>query len=218
MKWSILILISLFINGCAPVATPTPATVIRVHSSSAAQPWLTDMYACADRYNVLLVVDNLNTADVALSIGESTNLSSSAYQIDQEEVLVVTHPQVEVNTLTVDQVRAIYTGQVVNWSELGGGDQPIDVWTYPAEEDIQQIFDRTVLDGLKVTPRASLAVSAQNMSDSVGINPGAIGILPRRWKTGNTHETLILATTPVLAITRSEPKDPLEKVLSCIQK
>jgi hypothetical protein len=218
MKYYCFLMFVWMLASCAPAATPTPEPIIRIHTTSSTLPWLADMYPCAEKYDVVLEVDNSNTADVNLRLGESADFSTPAFQLGEDEVLVVTHPQTGVGTLTLEQTRAIYSGQFSNWNELGGSDLPIEVWTYGTGEDIQQIFDQAVLNGLKVISSARVAVSAQLMSDHVGANPGAIGFLPRRWKTGNTHETLIVATSPVLAFTRSEPQDNLEKVLSCLQK
>ena len=78
-------------------------------------------------------------------------------------------------------------------------------------------FDRAVMDGRPVTSLARLAVSAQAMSDAVGATPGAVGFLPRRWKTGNTREALQLPSLPVLAITRTEPTGIAKQLLGCVQ-
>jgi phosphate transport system substrate-binding protein len=192
--------------------------VIQVYASSAAQPWLVEMFDCAARLNIVLVVDNPGDADVSLRIGEPANLTSPAFQIDSDEMLVVTHPQAGVDELSLEQVRAIFSGQISNWSEAGGNDLPIEVWIFAQGEDIRQVFDQNVLNGLQVTPNAKLATSTQQMSDSVGTNPGAIGILPRHWKMGNTHESFTAVTVPVLAITRSEPQENLKEILTCLQK
>jgi PBP superfamily domain len=218
MRTILLALLAGMIAGCAPVATPTATPVTRVSASSAAQPWLSEMYQCAEKQGLVLAVDNPGDAEVTLRLGESPDLSAPAFQIDEDEILAVVQPQTGVSNLTLDQVRAIYTGQISNWSQVGGSSLPIELWMYAEGEDIQQIFDQTVLNGLKIIPSARLAVSAQSMSDNVGKDAGAIGFLPRRWKAGNTHETLIIAKTPVLAITTSEPKDRLAQVLSCLQK
>lgn len=219
MKRLLFLLIISFLAGCSPAATPTPRPVFRIYASSAVQPWLAELYQCADRNDVLLSVSNdPASADVSLRLGETENLASPAFKIDDEEILVVTHLQTGISTLTADQVRAIFSGQVANWTELGGSDVPVEVWVYSEDEDIQQVFDQTVMDGLPGTSMARLAVSAQHMSDSVGMNPGSIGFLPRRWKAGNTHETLIATTSPVLAITRPGVDEAINSVLACLQK
>jgi phosphate transport system substrate-binding protein len=44
-----------------------------------------------------------------------------------DSVVVVTHPSNPVQELSVDQLRAIFAGQINNWSQLGGADRPINV-------------------------------------------------------------------------------------------
>ncbi len=144
-------------------------------------------------------------------------LTSPAFQLGTEDILIVNHPQAGVGALTLDQVRQLFSGRLTNWKDVGGNDLPVQVWTFASGEDIQQLFDRLVMNGQPVTSLARLAVSAQAMSDGVGNTPGSIGYLPRRWKAGNIREALKAATVPVLAITRSQPAGPEKDLLSCLQ-
>ena len=48
-------------------------------------------------------------------------------EIAQEPILVVVNMDVDINNLTKDQVTAIYNGEITNWKEVGGNDQPIVV-------------------------------------------------------------------------------------------
>jgi phosphate transport system substrate-binding protein len=218
MRYLLITLAIAFLTGCSPDSTPAPKPVLEIYTSSSTQPWLAELYQCAEQNNVLLSISNPGASDISLRLGEPENLTSPSYKIDEEEILVVTHPQAGVSSLTLTQVQSLFSGQVVNWNEVGGSDEPIDVWVYADGEDVQQVFDQIIMDGLNVASTASLAVSPQRMSDSVGNNPGAIGILPRRWKMGNTHETFVASETPVLAMTRSEPTGVLLPLLSCLQK
>jgi phosphate transport system substrate-binding protein len=219
MKRLLFLLFVSFLAGCSPPATPTPRPVFKIYTTSAVQPWLDELYQCADQNDVLLSVSNDPTsADVSLRLGENENLASPAFKIDDEEILVVTHLQAGISTLTVDQVRSVFSGQVANWSELGGSDVPVEVWVYSEDEDIQRMFYQAVMDGLPASSMARLAVSVQYMSDSVGMNPGSIGILPRHWKAGNTHETFVATKIPVLAITRLGVDEAIDSVLACLQK
>jgi len=218
MRYLLITLAIAFLTGCSPAETPTPKPVLEIYTSSSTQPWLAELYQCADQSEVLLSISNRETADIYLRLGEPENLTSPSYKIDEEEILVVTHPQAGVSSLTLTQVQSIYSGQVLNWKEVGGNDEPIDVWVYAEGDDVQQVFNLNVMDGLKVASSARLAVSPERMSDAVGNNPGAIGILPRRWKMGNTHEIFIASETPVLAMTGAEPKGGLLTLLSCLQK
>jgi hypothetical protein len=55
------------------------------------------------------------------------------------------------------------------------------------------------------------------MSDSVGEVQGSIGLLPRRWKAGNTSEVLFVASVPVLALVHAAPQGELADLLACMQ-
>lgn len=45
-----------------------------------------------------------------------------------DALAVVVHKSNPVDTVTLDQLRAIYSGQITNWKELGGNDAPIELY------------------------------------------------------------------------------------------
>lgn len=49
------------------------------------------------------------------------------YIIAQDGVAVVVNPESTVEDLTLEQIKKIYTGEITNWSEVGGEDAPIVV-------------------------------------------------------------------------------------------
>lgn len=50
-----------------------------------------------------------------------------------------------VDNLTLDQVRDIYGGAIVNWSQVGGSDAPIQAYQRPAGGGSQAIMDKEVM-------------------------------------------------------------------------
>lgn len=191
-------------------------TTITVYSSSAAKPWLESAYACVPQSSAIKLSDD-PSADAVLRLGEPETLTLPTYQIGVDDLLVVTHPQTGIGPLTVSQVQALFAGQFVNWSEVGGADLPVQVWVFDPSADVQTVFDRAVMYGRPITSLARLAVSAQHMSDSVGSVDGSIGVLPRRWKTGNVHEALLFASSPVLMLVSQEPRGDLAALIACMQ-
>src|SRR4030095_4114877 len=127
---SLLFIFSLLISSCSTGTTspPTPQ-VVSVYSSFAAEPWLSELYDCAARQsNVALSrVDDPNSAEIVLQIGEPEFLSLFAYQIDNEEILIVTQRQSPVQNLTLEDARALF---------MGLGDPSVQVWVYASEEDV----------------------------------------------------------------------------------
>ena len=182
--------------------------IVTVYSTSAAQPWLSDLYACASSATVISRVDESSSAEIVLRVGEPAFVASTAYQIDTEDILIVTHRQNPVQNLTLEEARALFAGQ---------GDRVVQVWVYASEEDVQEVFDQFVMEGRTVTSSARLAANPQQMSDTLVNESNAIGILPRHWKVGDVREVFSVATVPVLAITQSEPQGIIKELIACLQ-
>jgi hypothetical protein len=207
----LLLLSSFFVVSCS-TGTPQPSTpqVVSVYSTSSAQPWLTELYDCAAAQSdvVLSRVSDSSVADLVLQIGEPAVISFG-YQIDTEEILLVTQRQSPVQNLTLDDARALF---------MGLGDPSVQVWVYASDEDVQRVFDQFVMEGRSVTSFARVAVSPQQMSDTLITESDSVGILPRHWKAGDSREVFSVAQVPVLAMTNSEPQGVLKELIGCLQR
>lgn len=204
-----LILFSFLISSCSKTPTlPTPQ-VVSVYSSPAAEPWLSSIYECAGTSSIISRVDNSSAADIVLRVGEPKALASSAYQIDSEDILIVTPRQSRVQNLTLESARALFAGQ---------GDPSVQVWVYTPEEDVQEVFEEFVMAGSSITASARIAVTPQQMSDILVHESNTVGILPRHWKAGDDREVFKVATVPVLALTNSEPRGVIKELIACLQK
>jgi len=204
------ILISLLICSCSSsTSQPTPE-IVSVYSSSFTQPWLTELYDCAaDASVVVRLSDTESVYDVRLQIGEPEVLSWFAYQIDVEEILIVTNRVSPIQNLTLDQAQALF---------MGLGDPSVQVWVYASEEGVQGVFDQVVMEGRNVTPSARVAVSPQQMSDMLINESNSVGILPKHWKAGDVREVYSVGMVPVLALTGTEPQGVIKNLLACLQK
>jgi hypothetical protein len=205
----LFLLSSFLLFSCAPAIPPATPQVVTVYSTSAAQPWLPPLYTCAGSSSVISRVDDSSSADIVLRVGEPEILVSSAYQIDTEEILIVTHRQSPVQNMTLEEARTLFAGQ---------GDPSVQVWVYASEEDVQVVFDQFVMEGRSVSPSARLAVNPQQMSDTLVNEPNTVGILPRHWKVGDVRDVYLVETVPVLALTKSEPQGAVKELIACLQK
>ena len=206
----LFILFCFLLFSCSTTGTP-PATLqaVTVYSTSAAQLWLPPLYDCAGVSSVISRVDDPSSADIALRVGEPRILTSFAYQIDMEDILIVTHRESPLQNLTLEEVRALFAGQ---------GDRSVQVWVYASGEDVQAVFDQFVMEGRAVTSSARLAANPQQMSDTLMRESNAVGILPQHWKLGDVRELFTVATVPVLAITQNEPDGIIKELIACLQK
>ncbi|WKZ48190.1 MAG: hypothetical protein QY306_02340 [Anaerolineales bacterium] len=200
---------TLFIVSCNPSTVQSPLQVVSVHSTSAAEPWLTDLYACADSIATLVRVDDATSADIALRIGEPEFLSGFAYQIGEEEILVVTNRQSPIQNLDKDGVQALF---------MGLGDPSVQVWVYASDADAQRVFDQFVMEERSVASSALVVANPQQMLESLNGESNSVGILPRHWVAGDLRDVYSVATVPVLALTKSEPVGVVNQLIGCLQK
>ena len=164
---------------------------------------------CGESSAVISRVDDSASADIVLRVGEPALLSSSAYQIDTEDILIVAHRQSPLQNLTLEEARALFAGK---------GDPSVQVWVYASDEDVQEVFDQFVTEGKAVTSSARLAVNPQQMSDTLVNESNAVGILPRHWKVGDVRDVHLVASVPVLALTDLEPQGVVKELIACLQK
>ena len=71
------------------------------------------------------------TVDIGLSSRALTDEEKAEGAVENivalDGVAIVVHPENTVTDLTIEQIAQIYTGEITNWSELGGADAPIAV-------------------------------------------------------------------------------------------
>jgi hypothetical protein len=187
-----------------------------VYATAAAEPWLSELYSCANDLSVVLNVSP-GSPEIYLRVGEPETLPSPAYQIDEEEILIVTHRESPLQNLSLEEAQALFAGK---------GDTSVQVWAYASDEDLQIVFDQLVMKGKSVTSFARLAASPQQMSDILNAEMNSVGVLPRHWipstgsgqGLGNVREVYSAGTVPVLAITRAEPTGVVQELLACLKK
>lgn len=206
---TLFLLSSFFIASCStgtPQATPQ---VVSVYSTFAVELWLTELYACADSSAVIVRVEDANSADIVLQIGEPEFLATPAYQIDEEEVLIVAHRQSPIQNLNLPGAQALF---------MGLGDPSVQVWVYASEEDIQKVFNQFVMEGRIVSSSGLVAANPQQMSDVLVNEASAVGILPRHWMVDDVREVFSAGVVPVLVITQNEPQGVIKELIACLQK
>jgi hypothetical protein len=146
---------------------------------------------------------------MVLRVGEPGFLTSFVYQIDEEEILIVTHRQSPIQNLTLEETQLLFAGL---------GDPSVQVWVYASEDDVFEVFDQFAMMGRSVSSSARVAVNPQQMSDVLNSESNAVGILPRHWIVGNAREIYSVAKVPVLAITQNEPQGAVNQLIGCLQK
>ncbi len=117
---------------------------------------------------------DIGMASRALKPEEAEGITQHKVAIDVIAIAVQEYNPVD--DLTQAQLRDIYLGQITNWSEVGGADQPILVVVRGKNSGTRGAFDKIVLAGeAPAAPNLQEAVTAGDMAVAVLENAGAIG-------------------------------------------
>ncbi len=208
MKRILFLLSSFLLFSCAPATQPPAQTeAIPVYATPSAQPWMSELFACANKLSLTLNV-TAESPEIYLRLGEPETLLVPAYQIDEEELLIVTHRESPVQNLSLEEAQVLFAGQ---------GDASVQVWGYASEADVQILFDQLVMKGRSVSSFARMAASPQEMSATLNSESNSVGILPKHWVAGNVREVFSAGVVPVLALTKQAPAEGVARLISCLQ-
>lgn len=98
--------------------------------------------------------------------------------IAYDGIVVVTHPSNKVKNLTLEQVRAIFTGEITNWKELGGDDMEIVVVSREDGSGSRDAFQEIVGYSSGELVRSAIIASGNgNIKTTVAGNKHAVGFI-----------------------------------------
>lgn len=111
-------------------------------------------------------------------LDEYTDLK--VFTIARDGIAIVVHPGVAVEELTKDQVKAIFAGEITNWSEVGGPDKAIVVVAREEGSGTRAAFEEMVMggeEGPAIVDTAILQPSNGAVRTTVSTTPDSIGFL-----------------------------------------
>ena len=85
----------------------------------------------------------------------------SMEQIAKEALVFVVNANNPVNNLTAEQVRQIYSGEITNWSQVGGDDLPIAAFQRNPTAGSQVMMEKLVMEGTPMMEAPASMVPAE---------------------------------------------------------
>jgi len=108
------------------------------------------------------------------------------FTIALDGIAIVTNPGIELSSLSVEQVRDIYAGEITNFSEVGGPNVPITVVSREEGSGTRAAFEELVMEykdaagatqSKLISERALLQQSNGQVRTTVATTPNTIGYL-----------------------------------------
>ncbi|MFW6154817.1 MAG: phosphate ABC transporter substrate-binding protein [Planctomycetota bacterium] len=131
-----------------------------------------------------------------------------AHVVAMDGVCVIVHPSNPARDLTIEQVRSIYTGEVTNWSQVGGPDMAIVPISRDTSSGTYETFHKLVMAKRKMASNIEYLSSNPHAHARVTTTRGAIayvglGFVDRKVKALRingvtpTRKTIASGTYPV---------------------
>jgi phosphate transport system substrate-binding protein len=115
------------------------------------------------------------------SQAEAAGVQPVEHIVAADAIAIVVHPSNPVNELTIPQLAAIFSGEIMNWRQVGGDDRPIVLLSRESNSGTHVFFLEQVVRQGKQDDKSLFSADTLLMPSSEGIstevrqNPNAIG-------------------------------------------
>jgi phosphate transport system substrate-binding protein len=119
----------------------------------------------------------------AANVGMSSRLLTPqeqdllAFPIAYDAIAVIVHPSNPLRNLTLDQIRKIFSGQVLRWDGLGGRSAAITLVSREEGSGTREAFQHLLLGKTEISLRALVQDSNGAIRQVVADDPNAIGYI-----------------------------------------
>jgi phosphate transport system substrate-binding protein len=106
---------------------------------------------------------------------QDAGLNLEGVVVAKDMIVPIVHPSNPLSEITTDQLKAIYMGEIKNWSELGGEDAEIVIISRDTSSGTYEVWESLVMKKENVTADALLQASNGAVANAVAQNEKAIG-------------------------------------------
>ncbi len=225
-----LLVLSLLVTvvGCQSAPTPTPTKSaaglsgqLQLAGSTTVQPLAEELAEAFMKLNpdVVIEIQGGGSSVGVTSAGEGTvdignasrEIKSSEFEkfpdlqvftIAYDGIAIVTHPDTQLDSLSIEQVRDIFAGEITNFSEVGGPDAAITVVSREEGSGTRAAFEELVMEHGEekvLFERALLQQSNGQVRTTVSTTPNSIGFLSFGFLDASTRGVPIDGVEPMVA-------------------
>ena len=138
---------------------------------------------------------------------EETAQNVAYEELGQAGFAVITHPQVNVNNLSTDQIMAIFSGEVTNWAEVDGPDLALILYVRDDADSTTQALRSSIMAEKPFGANVVQVFTSQgDMLTAVAGTPGSVGLAT--WPTALASGSEVQAVA-VAGIAPGDPTYPM---------
>ncbi|MBN1694537.1 phosphate ABC transporter substrate-binding protein [candidate division WOR-3 bacterium] len=112
-----------------------------------------------------------------IKLAREKGIDPYANVVARDGIAVVVHPDNPLDSISIEDLKKIYTGEIENWKDLGGPSKSIVVISRDYSSGTFEVFKELVLEGAKVIDGALMLASNKAVSTTVSTTPNSIGYI-----------------------------------------
>ena len=143
--------------------------LVRPHGTSEAY-----LYLIKKRVDLILVARSPSADELGLA--GKLGVQFDARPVALDAFVFLLNGKNPVGNLTIEQIRDIYAGQILNWREVGGPDAPIRPYQRPRNSGSQELMQKLVMGGRKMIKAPDLLTGALMSATFLAIDEDVYGI------------------------------------------
>lgn len=111
-------------------------------------------------------------SDDILKQAKEANVEFDMTGIGRDGFVFIVNKDNPVNSLTIEQIQKIYTGEITNWNQVGGNDEEIVAFQREQNSGSQNLMEKMVMKDTKIkeSPSGLMIASMEGLIDSVSKN------------------------------------------------
>ena len=108
-------------------------------------------------------------SDDILRQAKEANVEFDMTGIGKDGFVFIVNKDNPVDSLTIEQIQKIYTGEITNWSQVGGNDEEIVAYQREQNSGSQNLMEKMVMKGTEMekAPSGLMIASMEGLIDSV---------------------------------------------------
>jgi phosphate transport system substrate-binding protein len=120
-----------------------------------------------------------NTVDIGMSSRELKDDEKvlKVIPICHDGIAIIVHSKNPINDISVDNIKGIFSGRIINWKQLGWRDRQIDCVTREEGSGTRGAFEDLVMGKTEINERIMVQDSNGSVKEVVATDPYAIGYI-----------------------------------------
>lgn len=114
--------------------------------------------------------------DTLASAGDMSS-PQAEHVLALDGLAVVVNPASRIEKLTREQVKSIFSGGIVDWSEVGGAEGPIHLYAPASNRELNRVMIATVLGNAALMGNTRRSADAAIVAQGVAADPSGIGLV-----------------------------------------